>query len=635
MANLPNPKDKGGIIGAFCSAYSVPEAIDAFLPGVYERVADDRYTYAEGSTTGGLELYKTKGVSDLVYAYSWHSTDPANVGHAVNAFDLVRVHKFGAGSATVKKMLDLASKNERVSAIMRDARPSASEMFEDLGDDPETGDSEPVSTKKKPSKADKLAAVVRKAEAEGKIELFHSTDKDACITIVEENETLLLASSAAQSRLNLLYKKQYSELIGASPMKDATMYLYAVCRHERPEKRLYVRTAETRDAIYIDLCDKTGQVVKIESGRVSVISGHDAPVKFIRPDGSSSLPVPDLTGKIDELRPFVNAANDTDFMLKVGFILGTFRTESAQVFLMLQGEAGTAKSTTSRVLKSLIDPSTRKVQAVPDKLDGLVLALRNAWLPAFDNLSGMNHQVSDALCQVATGGTFTSRKFFGQDDEKIITVRRPVIFNGIEDIATRTDLISRSITLEQPIISERVTEAAFWRNFASVRPRIFGAICKALAGALANRGKVTLDELPRMADFVEFVTGAEKALKWKHGTFAAAFLANQSAASDQALDSESFIEPLERVLANADGHWQGTPSELAGVLIDYINPDDYALKKRMPTGRSIGNRLKRLASVLRDKRGISFSMARPGGKKRLIILDKIELEQDDPLGDLW
>jgi hypothetical protein len=139
MANLPNPKDKGGIIGAFCSAYSVPEAIDAFLPGIYERVTDDRYTYAEGSTTGGLELYKTTGVSDLVYAYSWHSTDPANVGHAVNAFDLVRIHKFGAGSTTVKKMLDFARTDERMSAILADARPSASEMFEDLGDDPETG----------------------------------------------------------------------------------------------------------------------------------------------------------------------------------------------------------------------------------------------------------------------------------------------------------------------------------------------------------------------------------------------------------------------------------------------------------------------------------------------------------------
>ena len=84
-----DPTEKPGIIGAFCKVYDIPRAIDTFLEGIYTRGAsDDRWTYAEGSTTGGLVLYE-----DGKFAYSHHGTDPIS-GLLVNSFDLVRLHKF-------------------------------------------------------------------------------------------------------------------------------------------------------------------------------------------------------------------------------------------------------------------------------------------------------------------------------------------------------------------------------------------------------------------------------------------------------------------------------------------------------------------------------------------------------------
>ena len=84
-----DPFEKEGIIGAFCRAHPVEEAIETFLPGVYAPCGKDRYTYTAGSTAGGLVIY------DGRFAYSHHSTDPAG-GKLCNAFDLVRIHKFGA-----------------------------------------------------------------------------------------------------------------------------------------------------------------------------------------------------------------------------------------------------------------------------------------------------------------------------------------------------------------------------------------------------------------------------------------------------------------------------------------------------------------------------------------------------------
>ena len=84
-----DPLTKKGIIGAFCRAYSITEAIEEFISDIYIPGADDtRYTYALGSTTGGVKIYDDK------FSYSHHGTDPAS-NICCNAFDLVRIHKFG------------------------------------------------------------------------------------------------------------------------------------------------------------------------------------------------------------------------------------------------------------------------------------------------------------------------------------------------------------------------------------------------------------------------------------------------------------------------------------------------------------------------------------------------------------
>ena len=85
-----NPLEKKGLLGAFCRCYSITEAIAKFLPDVYTPTqVEGRYTYAAGSTVGGLVIYDND-----TFAYSNHATDPVG-GKLVNAFDLVRLHKFG------------------------------------------------------------------------------------------------------------------------------------------------------------------------------------------------------------------------------------------------------------------------------------------------------------------------------------------------------------------------------------------------------------------------------------------------------------------------------------------------------------------------------------------------------------
>lgn len=82
------PEEKDGVIGAFCRAFNIHDAIAEFIPEYVPGDKPDRYSYVGGSTSNGLILYGDS------LAYSWHSTDPAG-GKTCNSFDLVRLHKFG------------------------------------------------------------------------------------------------------------------------------------------------------------------------------------------------------------------------------------------------------------------------------------------------------------------------------------------------------------------------------------------------------------------------------------------------------------------------------------------------------------------------------------------------------------
>ena len=108
-------------------------------------------------------------------------------------------------------------------------------------------------------------------------------------------------------------------------------------------------------------------------------------------------------------------------------------------------------------------------------------------MAAFDNVSGIQQWLSDGLCRLATGGGSSKRELFTNEDEWLIDVRRPVIVNGIEEIATKGDLLRRTLRVELPVIAEedRLTEQEFWSELRRRRPRLLGALCDALSCALA------------------------------------------------------------------------------------------------------------------------------------------------------
>lgn len=133
-----DPLSKSGIVGAFCRTYDIYGAMDTFLEGIYAPVdtSAGRYTYLGGSTTGGAVIY-----DNGLFLYSHHSTDPCS-GKLVNAFDLVRLHKFGDRDdeadpktppnrlPSYQAMCELAVNDTKVSRLM--AKERAEEAVSDF-----------------------------------------------------------------------------------------------------------------------------------------------------------------------------------------------------------------------------------------------------------------------------------------------------------------------------------------------------------------------------------------------------------------------------------------------------------------------------------------------------------------------
>ena len=112
--------------------------------------------------------------------------------------------------------------------------------------------------------------------------------------------------------------------------------------------------------------------------------------------------------------------------------------------LGLQGEQGSAKTTTARGFRELVDPSTVPVRAAPKDERDLMIAATNGWVINLDNLSRLPAWLSDAICRLATGGGFATRELYTDADEVLFNATRPVIVNGIEELATRSDLLDRA-----------------------------------------------------------------------------------------------------------------------------------------------------------------------------------------------
>ena len=113
----------------------------------------------------------------------------------------------------------------------------------------------------------------------------------------------------------------------------------------------------------------------------------------------------------------------------------------------IMGPNGSGKSTLAKLLRSIIDPSKAPSTSLPEKEKDLYIQAKNNLILSYDNQRKLKFEISDRLCRISIGGGYSSRKLYTDFDEIELNFSRPIMLNGINNIATQSDLNSRAITI--------------------------------------------------------------------------------------------------------------------------------------------------------------------------------------------
>jgi len=456
-------------------------------------------------------------------------------------------------------------------------------------------------------------------------ELFHDSNQAAFATVPVGNhfETWSVKSKGFRLWLRRRLQEEYNRSAYSEALQTAIEDIESTALFAGPQTAVHVRVAESDGSIWLDLGNESWEAVQITSRGWSIFAGRP-PVKFIRPRGMLPLPTPQRGGTINDLRPFLNVATDTDFVLMVSWLVAAFRARGPYPILNVCGEQGSAKSTSQRILRNLIDPNTSPLRCEPREPRDLMISASNSWVLAFDNVSRIPPWLSDAFCRLSTGGGFATRELFTNGEECIFEAQRPLMFNGIEDVATRSDLLDRTLTilLAQIADARRKDEKSFWREFEAARPRILGALLDAVVAGLAKEPTVRLKRMPRMADFALWITACEVGLGWAPSTFLNAYTSNRETANESAIEA-SIIGPVVLSFMATREFWQGTATELLGEL-EKIADERTRTRQGWPSAsNTLSGKLTRIAPNLRAQ-GIEVTRPPRSDKKgsKFIRLEK-------------
>jgi Toprim domain len=389
------------------------------------------------------------------------------------------------------------------------------------------------------------------------------------------------------------YFSETGNVASGQALADAVCILEGLAARQQPE-RLYLRVASTQDSVYIDTGRLDGQVIRIADGGWSLIPS--APVRFLRTKLTGQMDIPAGDPNLDLLWNFVNVAEEDRPVLLAVLVAALLQSDCPHPILALFAEQGSAKSTTTRMLVELIDPSPVPLRQAPRDAESWVTAAAGSWVVALDNLSGISGWLSDSLCRAVTGDGNVKRALYTDAGLSIVSFRRCIILNGIDVGAVRPDLGERLavVDLKRIDLRSRRTEAQIFQEWSTARPQILGGLLNLAAAVHNQRTDGPLSFTPRMADFARLLA----AVDLQRGTNGLArYMARANQLSEDSLQADPFIESLRDICT--EPLLGKTGAELLSIVTAAVE-----LGRRPigwpKNGRDVTTALKRNATALRN-----------------------------------
>ncbi|MBI5414466.1 hypothetical protein HZA38_03035 [Candidatus Peregrinibacteria bacterium] len=476
--------------------------------------------------------------------------------------------------------------------------------------------------REKKSQSDLLLEIVEK---DTRIRLFHDDLKESYVQFPVKNhlEIWKCRSKAFKQWLAKIYWETHKKAPNSDALNTALNVIEAKAIFDSPQHKLWNRVAWHEDVLWYDLCNEEWQAVRISEEGWSIF--NTPPILFKRHNHQQAQVLPASEGNFNLLLEFININDDDHKLILLVWIVSCFIPDFPHPIPFIYGAQGSAKSTLSRILRKLIDPSVLETSGFPKNIAELVQQLSHHWCIIFDNISQMPEWISDEFCKAVTGGGFSKRELYTDDDDIMFSFKRCIGINGINLVATKPDLMERGILFELHRISpeNRMQEKELWKKFDSLRPQLLSGIFHALSHVLRIKNTISIAEPPRMADFSLWGCAIAEALEYTQEAFLSAYSKNIKSQNEEVL-YENVVAICVVTLLEERDEWEGTPSELLDIFRRIaeeksIDPKDPNFPK---AANALSAKLNQLKTNLAEE-GISIQKFEEK-RKRVIRIQKIK-----------
>lgn len=458
------------------------------------------------------------------------------------------------------------------------------------------------------------------------IELFHDEKKEPYARLPIDGNNMIVPVGGREFRRWLT--RSFFADTGTAPGSDALAgalgVIEAVACYYGKEYELFNRVASHDGAIWYDL--GAGEAVKISAGSWEIVK--DAPILFRRQTHQKAHDIGRIRqgGDLEKILDFINVQSESERLLFLVYLVSCFVPEIPHPIPVLYGDKGSSKTTALKIIKAVVDPSVLEIISFPHNNTELVQKLYHHYFAPFDNIADLSESQSDALCRACTGEGVSKRALFTNEEDVIFNYKRCVALNGVNLVADKPDLLDRAILLRMDRITKekRKTEDKVWKDFNKIKGDILGGIFDILARAAALKPNIHLDELPRMADFMEWGCAISEALGTGMEAFKGAYLANIRSQNTEAIDASPVGDALMKFVDDGftivnEGFldvekatsWKGTAAELLAILEECATSHKINIKtKTWPkAGNILTRRLNEIKTNLADE-GIMFEVVK-------------------------
>jgi hypothetical protein len=442
----------------------------------------------------------------------------------------------------------------------------------------------------KQAQSDKIVAFVQTFN-----DLFHDDNAATYARHLDTGEVRPLASKSFRNWLTAAFYEQNEKSIRDQSLREARMTLEGLAMQEYHP--VHVRVAGGGGEYWLDLAEPgESAAICLRAGKWSI---ENANLMFCRSDSAQPLPRPVPGGNLGLLWQIANVPSDKR-LLVTAWLVECLRPDTPFPVVEMFGEQGCGKSGTQAALRRLIDPNAADLRAAPKSAEDLYVTGGTNHLISIENVSHLPAPIQDAMCVIATGGGFAKRKLYTDNDEVVITLKRPIILNGIVAAVTQQDLVSRAVSVELPIIDDAQAKDKLEADYEKARPEILGGLLDVAAKALQYLPEMSLPptERPRLVEFAYLGMAVAKAMGESPQAFIEQFALARMDGLERTLDASPVATAIrDWAEVNADRAEDLSTKQWLDALEDF-KPKGCDSWPRSAKG--LGDALRRAAPALRQ-----------------------------------